>query len=179
MLAQIGLGGCMIALPIYLQMVFEYNALQAGISLAPLSLSTFAVALIAGRKAGDRRPSAIIRVGFALVVVGVVVLLPIIPRADDAWALVIPLLIIGSGLGLLVSQLNNYTLAPVPRNGSARLPGSTPRVARSASRSVSPLRARSCWPRSRSSSPTWPATAPCSPRPSRSGSPTRWKTTPR
>ena len=74
----------MIALPIYLQMVFEYNALQAGISLAPLSLSTFAVALLAGRKAGDRRPSAIIRVGFALVVVGVVVLLPIIPRADDA-----------------------------------------------------------------------------------------------
>ena len=114
MLAQIGLGGCMIALPIYLQMVFEYNALQAGISLAPLSLSTFAVALIAGRKAGDRRPSAIIRVGFALVVVGVMVLLPIIPRADDAWALVIPLLIIGSGLGLLVSQLNNFTLAPVP-----------------------------------------------------------------
>ena len=42
------------------------------------------------------------------------VLLPIIPRADNAWPLVIPLLIIGSGLGLLVSQLNNYTLAPVP-----------------------------------------------------------------
>ena len=112
MLAQIGLGGCMIALPIYLQMVFEYNALQAGISLAPLSLSTFAVAnLLAARKAGDRRASAIIRVGFALVVVGVVVLLPIIPRADDAWPLVIPS---ASGLGLLVSQLNNYTLAPVP-----------------------------------------------------------------
>ena len=113
MLAQIALGGCMIVLPIYLQMVFEYNALQAGLSLAPLSLSTFAVALLAGRKAGARRPSAIIRVGFGILVVGVLVLLPIVPRAHDGWALVAPLLIIGSGLGLLVSQLNNYTLAPI------------------------------------------------------------------
>src|SRR5262245_56609630 len=47
---QIPLGGMMIALPIYLQMVLEYSAMQAGLSLAPLSLSMFAVALLAGRK---------------------------------------------------------------------------------------------------------------------------------
>ena len=50
----------MIALPIYLQMVLEYNAMEAGLSLAPLSLSMFAVALLAGKKAGDRSPSSII-----------------------------------------------------------------------------------------------------------------------
>ena len=112
-LQQIVLGGSMIALPIYLQMVFEYNALQAGLSLAPLSLSMFAVSLVAGRKAGGRRPSAIIRVGFALLTAGMLILLPIVPRADNGWALLVPLLIVGSGLGLLVSQLNNYTLSPV------------------------------------------------------------------
>ena len=53
MLQQIALGGAMIALPIFLQMVLEYNALQAGLSLAPLSLSMFAVAILAGRRAGD------------------------------------------------------------------------------------------------------------------------------
>lgn len=112
-LQQIALGGLMIALPIYLQLVFEYNALEAGLSLAPLSLSMFAVALIAGRKAGGRRPSGIIRAGFALLVLALVILLPIVPRADNGWALVIPLLIAGSGLGLLVSQLNNFTLSPI------------------------------------------------------------------
>ena len=66
MLQQIALGGTMIALPIYLQMVLEYNAMQAGLSLAPLSLSMFAVALLAGKRAGKRRASSIIRVGFAL-----------------------------------------------------------------------------------------------------------------
>lgn len=110
---QITLGGLMIALPIYLQMVFEYNAMQAGLSMAPLSLSMFAVALLAGKKAGTRRPASIIRAGFALTSVGVLVLIPFIPRADSGWSLIVPLLIVGSGLGLLVSQLNNYTLAPI------------------------------------------------------------------
>ena len=71
----------MIALPIFLQMVLEYNALESGLSLAPLSLSMFAVALLAGKRAGTRRPSRIIRGGFVLLVVGMVVLIPIVPRA--------------------------------------------------------------------------------------------------
>ena len=112
MLQQIALGGMMIALPIYLQMVLEYDAMEAGLSLAPLSLTMFAIALLAGRKAGERRPSTIIRVGFALVTLGVLVLIPIVPRAE--WlALMVPLVIAGCGLGLLVSQLNNYTLSPI------------------------------------------------------------------
>lgn len=113
MLQQIALGGAMIALPIYLQMVLEYNALQAGLSLAPLSLSMFGVALLAGKKAGDRRPSSIVRVGFLLVSIGFALLIPFVPRVDSGWYLVIPLAIAGSGLGLLVSQLNNFTLGPI------------------------------------------------------------------
>ena len=70
-------------------------------------------ALIAGRKAGERRPSSIVRLGFALLTAGLVLLLPIVPRADSGWALVVPLMIAGCGLGLLVSQLNNYTLSPI------------------------------------------------------------------
>ena len=113
LLQQIALGGTMIALPIYLQMVLEYNALLSGLSIAPLSLSMFGMALLAGRRAGTRRPSSIIRLGFALLTVGMLLLLPIVPRADSGWWLLVPLLIAGSGLGLLVSQLNNYTLAPI------------------------------------------------------------------
>jgi EmrB/QacA subfamily drug resistance transporter len=113
MLQQIALGGTMIALPIYLQMVLEYNAMEAGLSLAPLSLTMFGVAILAGRRAGGRRPSAIIRAGFLLFTLGVLILLPVVPRADSGWWLLVPLAIAGSGLGLLVSQLNNYTLAPI------------------------------------------------------------------
>jgi Na+/melibiose symporter-like transporter len=112
-LQQIALGGMMIAIPIYLQMVLEYSALEAGLSLAPLSLSMFAVALLAGRKAGNRSPSKIIRVGFLLLAAGLALLIPVVPRAHTGWWMAVPLLIAGTGLGLLVSQLNNYTLAPI------------------------------------------------------------------
>lgn len=113
MLQQIALGGTMIVLPIYLQMVFEYNALQAGLSIAPLSLTMFAIAALAGRRAGRRRPVVLIRWGFALLCLGLVILIPIVPRADSGWWLLGPLVIAGAGLGFMVSQLNNYTLSPI------------------------------------------------------------------
>jgi MFS family permease len=111
-LQQIALGGLMISLPIFLQMVLEYDAMKAGLSIAPLSLSMFAVALLAGRRKGGRAPR-IIGLGFGLLLIGIVALIPIVPRAESGWSLVIPLAIAGSGLGLLVSQLNNYTLSPI------------------------------------------------------------------
>jgi MFS family permease len=113
LLQQISLGGTMIALPIFLQMVLEYNAMQAGLSLAPLSLSMFVVAVVAGKKAGRHRPANIILLGFVLLLGGLAALLPIVPRATSGWYLLIPLMVAGCGLGLLVSQLNNYTLSPV------------------------------------------------------------------
>ena len=113
LMQQIALGGMMIALPIFLQMVLQYSALLAGLSLAPLSLSMFAIATLAGRRAGNRRPALIIRLGFVLLVIGVALLIPLVPRIDSGWWMALPLAIAGSGLGLLVSQLNNYTLGPI------------------------------------------------------------------
>jgi Na+/melibiose symporter-like transporter len=112
-LQNVALGGAMIAIPIFLQMVLEYNAMQTGLSMAPLSLTMFGVALLAGKKAGARRPSSIIRLGFALLSVGMLLLIAIVPRGDTGWYLLVPLVIAGAGLGLLVSQLNNYSLSPI------------------------------------------------------------------
>ena len=113
MLQQVALGGAMIVLPLFLQMTLEYNAMQAGLALAPLSLTMFAVALLVGKSAGRRRPAAIIRAGFVLAAVGILVIIPIVPQVHSGWYLVVPLIITGAGLGLLVSQLNNYALAPI------------------------------------------------------------------
>jgi hypothetical protein len=110
---QVALGGLLIALPMYLQIDLGYNALQAGLSLAPLSLTMFFIALLAGRRAGKQRPSALIRAGFVLLAAGVLLMVPIVPRADTSLYLAIPLMLCGAGLGLLVSQINNYTLAPI------------------------------------------------------------------
>jgi MFS family permease len=104
-------------------MVLEYDAMEAGLSLAPLSLTMFAIALLAGKRAGRRRPSSLIRLGFALFTLGMAILVPIIPRAESGWALALPLIVAGSGLGLLVSQLNNYTLSPVEEERASEAAG--------------------------------------------------------
>ena len=121
LLQQIALGGLMIALPIFLQMVLEYNAMQAGLSLAPLSLSMFAIALLAGKRAGAAGRAASSAPGSRSWRVGVLALLPIVPRARlRAGRSSIPLMVAGSGLGLLVSQLNNYTLVADLRGARQR-----------------------------------------------------------
>jgi MFS family permease len=114
-LQQVALGGSMIALPMLFQMVLENNALQAGIAIAPLSLSMFVMALLVGRRSASlrRRPATIIQIGFALVTVGALTMIPLVPLIDSGLWLAPSLIVMGIGLGLLVSQLNNYTLAPI------------------------------------------------------------------
>ena len=68
----------------------------------------------------------IVRAGFALALVGMALVIPVVPRAEStqgAWVLAIPLLIAGCGLGLLVSQLNNYTLAPIEEERASEAAG--------------------------------------------------------
>src|SRR3954466_8160888 len=113
LLQNVTLGGAMIVLPIFLQIRLEYDALQTGLSIAPLSLTMFAVAILAGRRSGRRRPATTIRAGFGLSALGVALIIPLVPHAHSGWYLLIPLVIAGAGLGLLVSQLNNFALAPI------------------------------------------------------------------
>ena len=87
MLQQITLGGAMIVLPLFLHMTLEYNAMQAGLSLAPLSLSMFGMAMLAGRKAGRWRPARIVLAGFAASAIGMPAIIPLVPRVDSGWYL--------------------------------------------------------------------------------------------
>ncbi len=127
MLQQIALGGSMIVIPIFLQIALEYNALEAGLAIAPLSLSMFVVALVAGKRAGDVvRPAIWCAAGSPWRSLGMILVIPVVPRAEasqGAWVLLVPLLIAGSGLGLLVSQLNNYTLAPIEEERASEAAG--------------------------------------------------------
>jgi MFS family permease len=124
-LQQVALGGMLIALPIYLQLVWGYNALQAGVTLAPLSLTMFGVALLAGKRAGRRRASSVIMAGFVLLAAAIAILIPLVPRADSGWHLAIPLVLAGAGLGLMASQLNNYALSPMSEKEVGQAAGAT------------------------------------------------------
>ena len=154
MLQQITLGGAMIVLPIFLQMTLEYDAMEAGLSLAPLSLSMFAVAHVRRaevRKTARRAPSS--GAGFALTHAGDGRWsIPLVPRADFGWWLIGPLLLAGSGLGLLVSQLNNYTLAPIEEERVSEAAGVNSAAGSFGLSFGLAVAGGSCWRRSRSAS---------------------------
>jgi MFS family permease len=145
LLQNVTLGGAMIAIPIFLQIRLEYDALETGLSIAPLSLTMFVVAILAGRKSGGRRPAKIIRTGFALTTLGLALIVPIVPDADSGWYLLVPLVIAGAGLGLLVSQLNNYSLAPIDDERISEAAGVNSAAGSFGFRSVWRWPAASCW----------------------------------
>ena len=64
-----------------------------------------------------------IRVGFLLLVIGNAILIATVPRADFGWALILPLALAGAGFGLLVSQLNAYTLGPMSEERASEAAG--------------------------------------------------------
>ena len=123
LLQNVALGGAMITIPIYLQMVLEYNALQAGISLAPLSLSMFAAAVLAGNRSGNRRPSSIIRAGFALLLIGLVALVPILVLGGGGCGLVPRHPAGDRGDRAGPARVPAQQLHPVPDRGGARQRG--------------------------------------------------------
>jgi fucose permease len=150
----------MIVLPIYFQMVFEYTAMQTGLSIVPFSLSIFALSILAGRQAVRRRPSRVIQVGFAILLVGLALLIPVVPRADSGLNFVIPLLIAGAGLGLLVSQLNNYSLSPISEEHVSEAAGVNS-ASGSFRQSFGCLAVPSCWRPCLSPLRTWHSPARC------------------
>ena len=155
MLQQITLGGAMIALPIFLQMTLEYNAMEAGLSLAPLSLSMFArrharraegreaapeqhrpgrVRAHHGRDGGDHPDRA--------------------PRPTPAGALVVPLLITGSGWACSCRSSTTTRCRPIEEERVSEAAGVNSAAGSFGLSFGSRWPAASCSPSSRSRSPT-------------------------
>ena len=63
LLQQVTLGGAMIALPLYFQMTLEYNALQSGLWLAPLSARGTSGMMIATPRLVRTKPARMIEAG--------------------------------------------------------------------------------------------------------------------
>jgi EmrB/QacA subfamily drug resistance transporter len=113
------LAGLFFLLPIYMQEVLHYSPMESGLLLLPLSV-TFLLGLPVGGRLLDRigpRPPMLI--GLALMAFGVYFLSDL--RTASDWALWPPLLVLGFGLGLILTPVNAAALEAVPtaRHGEA------------------------------------------------------------
>jgi len=114
--AVVSLGefGIILALPLWLQFVVVFDALQTGLLLLSLAIGSFVASGIAGALSGRVAPVWIVRAGLLAEIIGVAgVAFTIGP--DATWGPLIPFLFVyGVGVGLATAQLTGVVLAEVP-----------------------------------------------------------------
>ena len=106
--------GTFFVLPLYLQTVLGYDALQTGIVLLPLSLSLLVFALGGARLAGRYSPQRIAAAGLLCMLGGLILLVAFTGPDLRNLGFAIALMLVGAGNGLLVSQLGNVIMSSVP-----------------------------------------------------------------
>ncbi|MBB3157953.1 EmrB/QacA subfamily drug resistance transporter [Microbacterium proteolyticum] len=123
--AVVSLGefGIILALPLWLQFVIGFDALQTGLLLLALAVGSFVASGVAGAFSGRVAPVWIVRGGLLAEIIGVAgVAFTIAP--DATWGPLIPFLFVyGLGVGLATAQLTGVVLADVPPSASGQASG--------------------------------------------------------
>ncbi len=129
LVVNLGEFGLLFALPLYLQSVRHFDAIQTGVVLVWLSAGCFVAASICAPLAHRYGPVWVLRGGMALVAVGIIAIGLVISRTVESWQLVPWLFVYGLGVGFAIAQLTGVTLADVPvaESGQASAVQSTAR----------------------------------------------------
>ncbi|WP_243076502.1 DHA2 family efflux MFS transporter permease subunit [Microbacterium sp. SS28] len=114
LIVSLGEFGLILALPLWLQFVLGFDALQTGFILLALALGSFVASGFAGAFVGRVSPVWIVRAGIAAEIIGIVgVGFALAP--DASWVPLVPALFVyGFGVGLATAQLTGVVLADVP-----------------------------------------------------------------
>ena len=120
-LVSLGEFGVLFALPLWLQSVQGFSALQTGALLAILGVGAVLAGGSARHVSAALGSTRVVRLGMVLEIIGIVGVMLTISVDRSAWWLAIPLFIYGIGVGFDSAQLTNVILTDVPpqRSGGA------------------------------------------------------------
>ena len=120
LIVSLGEFGIILSLPLWLQNVLGYDALQTGFVILALAIGSFVASGFAGAFGNRIAPVTIVRVGLVAEVIGLVIIgFVITPGAS--WLVVVPgLFVYGFGVGLATAQLTSVVLKDVPLQQSGQ-----------------------------------------------------------
>jgi MFS family permease len=107
----------------YLQVVRGYNAIQTGVIFTAATGGILLSSLAAERLAKKYAQRTLIMVGFITTVVGVVVLLAFVKGSPSAWAFAPGLLLIGLGVGVMLTPSVNVVQSAFPEEQQGEISG--------------------------------------------------------
>ena len=120
---QFTIGGLFFVLPLYLQLVLGFDALDAGLRILPLSIALFVASFGGAALASRVPPRTLVRAGVAVVVVGVIGCVGTVDLRLDRVPFAIAMGVIGLGLGLCLSQIGNVLQSSVDVSRSNEVGG--------------------------------------------------------
>jgi len=99
--------GSFFVISVYIQQVRGYDAIRTGLLLSPATVGVLLASAVAGRMARRRPQARLVRWGFMLTTVGMI-LVPALVRADSAvWTFVPGLFLMGFGVGVMLTASVN------------------------------------------------------------------------
>lgn len=120
LIVSLGEFGIILSLPLWLQAVLGYDALQTGFVILALAVGSFVASGFAGAFGNRISPVTIVRVGILAEIVGLVIVALSISVTAEWWHIVPGLFVYGFGVGLATAQLTSVVLKDVPLEQSGQ-----------------------------------------------------------
>lgn len=113
--SQIAMFGTMFLVPLYLQRALAYSPLETGLIMLPQALASGLLMPIGG-KLSDRYGARPLVITGMLITTGSAFLLSNISVGDSLASVIIPLAMLGGGMGLFMMPLNTHLIQSAPAN---------------------------------------------------------------
>jgi MFS family permease len=107
----------------YLQVVRGYNAIQTGVIFTAATAGILVSSLAAERLAKKYEQRTLIMAGFVVTVAGIAVLLVLVAGSPGVWAFAPGLLLIGLGVGVMLTPSVNVVQSAFPENLQGEISG--------------------------------------------------------
>ena len=115
--------GIFFTVPLFLSVALGISAVETGVRLLPLSLSLLLFAVGVPKLRPNANPRRVVRLGFILLFAGLVLLVALLDVGVGPEIVTWPLLLAGSGLGMMASQLGAVTVSAEPDEKSGEVGG--------------------------------------------------------
>ena len=115
--------GTFFVVPLFLSVALGLSAMETGVRLLPMSLGLLVFAIGVPKLAPRANPRRVVNAGFVLIFAGLVLLIALLDISAGPEVVTGPLLVIGSGLGAMASQLGSVTVSAVPVEQSGEVGG--------------------------------------------------------
>jgi MFS family permease len=115
--------GSFFVISVFLQQVRGYNAIQTGLMLTPTTIGVLLAAGAAERLARRRSQRFLIRRGFGVTIVGLLLVLALGREHSSNWTFMPGLFLVGAGIGVMLTSSVNVVQSAFPEEDQGDISG--------------------------------------------------------